>query len=117
MSEIKLNYKEDSKEFKGLHTMLPIKVFEELTEFAKSRGTVTGSWDYGVAIRELLLHINKYVDLYSYCMSLEGQINEIKEQMESKDDTPVQEKKKDEGPKLLGKHHLKEDRENGKDTR
>ena len=107
--KVKLDFKEDSKEFKGLHTMLPLTVFEELTEFAKSRQTVTGSWDYGVAIRELLLHINKYVDLYSYCMSLEGQINEIKEQMESIESKPKQEEKKDDSPKLLGSHH-KEDR-------
>lgn len=41
-------------QFKGLHTMIPLDVYEELTLFAKQRQTVNGSWDYGIVIRELL---------------------------------------------------------------
>jgi len=69
-------------QFRGLHTFLPVEVFDELTNFAQSRANVNGGWDYGVAIRELL-QTKRFIDLdRSYLLELDTKIQEVRMMLE-----------------------------------
>lgn len=69
----------DSQTVKRLNTWLPLGVFNELTRFAKTNaGTALEKFDYGVAIRILLMK-STYADLI-YGLNkrmdeIEGKIN------------------------------------------
>ena len=73
----------DAGMFKGLRTMIPADVYDELTELAKENATFTGAWDYGNVLRELLW-IRKvffnfiFTNLLCFCQVFLKQISSFK---------------------------------------
>ena len=103
---------EEVEKFRGLHTMLPVEVHDELTELAKTRVTFSGNWDYGIVIRELLWVYNVFFNINTRLDELEISFNELKKMMfdEKKDKTKVKSEGNPMG--LLGKH-FKGEKEDG----
>lgn len=78
----------DSQVSKRLNTWLPVRVFNELTEFAKANaGTAMEKWDYGVAIRILLMK-STYADLI---FEMNKKIDEIESKINNQSKTEVPE--------------------------
>ncbi len=104
--KVKMNTQDKPKEepqFAGLHTMIPVEVKRDLDAFAQVRKTVTGSWDYGQSIRELLwayhvfFNVNTRIDALEVIFK-EHLLNDMAEKPK------VQEKKKENPSGLLGQH-------------
>ena len=73
---------EENKVIKKLETYLPIDLFEELKDFAtKNTETAFGKFDFGVALRILLLK-SYYTDILLENLSrLEGKVNMLENEI------------------------------------
>jgi hypothetical protein len=74
---------------KKLETMLPLDVFVNLTKFAKLyAGTGLGKWDYGVALRFLLLK----AEMTDYINNLDERLTLLEERLGEKEESIKKEK-------------------------
>lgn len=108
------------QEFRGLHTMIPKDVFDELQAMAMDRKTFTGVWDYGTLFRELIYVYKTQSLIYQRIESLESMLRDII-QHDIQDNINITGPKKFE-IKLLGKNAIKlmekeEEKDNEKEKR
>lgn len=109
--------KDKEERFKGLHTMVPAEVFNELTDMCRERASFTGKWDYGTVLRELLTMYKVFWRLEQRIDGLDNRYGELLAmltQHEAEHQKPAPEEVKDvchDEPQLLGRRRKKIEQE------
>ena len=90
-----MDEKKEEELLRGLNTMLPIQLHEELTLYCKENADSFGKWSYAIGFRQLL-RASKILE--SLC-NLEGRVTALEIIVNEK---PEEKTKKPKGVKVLG---------------